>query len=159
MGRPHALRGEITVTLTTNRTERLDVGSVLHCDAGRLVVEAARPHQGKWLVKFDGYPDRTAVETLIGREPRAEPIHDPDELWVHELIGATVVEADGTERGEVVAVLDNPASDLLELDTGFLVPVVFVTALVPNERVTVEAPAGLFDPAEALDARDQSAGD
>jgi len=41
-------------------------------------------------------------------------------------------------------VLDNPANDLLELDTGHLVPVTFVVSLVEGV-VTVEAPDGLFD--------------
>ena len=53
----------------------------------------------------------------------------------------------------MVAVLDNPASDLLELDTGALVPLRFVvdqtrpTAGEGGEpgRLVVEVPAGLFD--------------
>ena len=75
----------------------------------------------------------------------ADPIDDPDELWVHELIGAEVVDQAGTRRGVVEQVVDNPASDLLELDTGYLVPVRFVTALDPGVTVTVDVPAGLFD--------------
>jgi len=41
--------------------------------------------------------------------------------------------------------LENPASDLLELESGALVPVRFVTEVLPGERVLVEVPAGLFD--------------
>jgi len=74
----------------------------------------------------------------------AEPIDDPDELWVHELIGTPVVETDGTARGTCVAVVDNPAADLLELDSGALVPVVFVTEQTP-ERIVIDPPDGLFD--------------
>jgi 16S rRNA processing protein RimM len=70
---------------------------------------------------------------------------DPDDLWVHELVGAAVVEADGTERGVVEAVQDNPASDLLVLDSGALVPLRFVTGRDPEGRVVVEVPAGLFE--------------
>jgi 16S rRNA processing protein RimM len=84
----------------------------------------------------------------------AEPIEDPDELWIHELIGAMVVDGD-VERGRVVQVLDNPASDILELDSGALVPVQFVVSLVPGERIDVEVPDGLFtlddDPGDGRD--------
>ena len=38
----------------------------------------------------------------------------------------------------------NPASDLLELDTGHLIPLTFVTEFAGNV-VTVEVPDGLFD--------------
>jgi 16S rRNA processing protein RimM len=75
---------------------------------------------------------------------RAEGIDDPDALWVHELIGAVVVESDGTERGRVVSIEANPAADLLVLDDGHLVPIGFVVA-TGGGRVVVDPPAGLFD--------------
>ena len=67
-----------------------------------------------------------------------------DVLWVHDLVGAHVVEADGTERGTVTAVEANPASDLLVLDTGGLVPLRFVVFHEAG-RVVIDPPAGLFD--------------
>ena len=39
----------------------------------------------------------------------------------------------------------NPASDLLVLDTGALVPLTFVTAVEANRRVDVDVPEGLFE--------------
>jgi hypothetical protein len=45
----------------------------------------------------------------------------------------------------VQAVLDNPASDLLELEDGRLVPSVFVVGHEPGVRVSVEVPIGLLD--------------
>ena len=41
-------------------------------------------------------------------------------------------------------VLTNPAADILELDTGHLVPTTFVVAQVDGV-VTVEVPDGLFE--------------
>ena len=142
--KPHGIRGEVIVRLTTDRSERLDVGSVLASDRGDLVVLASRPHQRDWIVAFEGVADRNQAETMRGLVLRAEPLDDPDALWVHELVGSVVVEADGTERGSVTAVEVNPASDLLVLDDGHLVPLRFVTATEPG-RVTVDVPAGLFD--------------
>jgi 16S rRNA processing protein RimM len=65
-------------------------------------------------------------------------------LWVHELLGARVVEVDGTERGTVASVEANPASDLLVLDTGALVPLRFVVEHT-KDRVVVDTPEGLFE--------------
>ena len=63
---------------------------------------------------------------------------------MHDLIGATVVDVDGTTRGTCVSVVANPAADLLELDTGALVPVVFITEHTAG-RIVIAPPDGLFD--------------
>jgi 16S rRNA processing protein RimM len=144
ISKAHGLRGEVVVFLTTDRTERLAVGAVLQSDRGPLRINASRPHQQAWLVSFDGFADRTAAESLHGLVLRAEPIDDPDELWVHDLIGATVVDTAGTELGTVTAVEDNPAADLLVLDGGGLIPMTFVVDTAPA-RITVDIPEGLLD--------------
>ena len=74
----------------------------------------------------------------------AEPIDDPDALWVHELIGSRSSRSTGTDAGRCVAVVDNPAADLLELDSGALVPVVFVVGHADGV-VVIDPPEGLFD--------------
>lgn len=135
----------MTVTLVSNRPERLAPGSELQTDAGTLRVTAARPHSQRHLVRFAGVDDRDQAEALRGLVLRAAPIADPDELWVHELIGARVMEVSGTDRGRVAAVVANPAGDLLELDDGALVPLRFVVDSVPGERIEVDVPAGLFE--------------
>jgi 16S rRNA processing protein RimM len=114
------LRGEVVVTLTTTETSRLDPGSELIAGDRHLVVAASRPHQHRWVVHFEGVTSREMAEELARAVLRAEAPEatDPDDLWVHELIGSAVVEPDGTDRGVVEAVQDNPASDLLVLDTG-----------------------------------------
>ena len=142
--RPHGLRGEVVVLLTTDRDERLAPGTVLSTDAGELTVAAARPHQDRWIVSFAGHGTRDAAEGLRGRVLRAPAIDDADELWVHDLVGAAVVTTAGTAVGTCVAVVANPAADLLELDSGALVPVTFVVGHGPSE-VTIDPPEGLFD--------------
>lgn len=144
--KPHGVRGEVVVTLTTDRTERLQPGAVLHTDSGVLTVQGARPHQHRWIVAIEGVRSREAAEALHGRFLRAEPLEDPEALWVHDLVGAEVVTADGRRWGRVVAVQANPAHDLLELDSGALVPVVFVTdeSGLPDQ-VVIEPPDGLLD--------------
>ena len=117
---------------------------MLQTRQGPLTVGSSRPHQRDWIVAFDGIPDRNTAETLRGLVLLAEPLEDPDALWVHELVGARVVTPDGAERGRVAAVEANPASDLLVLDSGALVPLTFVVERAPGV-VTVDPPEGLFD--------------
>ena len=129
----------------SNRPERLAPGSELHTDQGTLQVVAARPHNKRHLVTFAGVDDRSNAEALRGLVLRAAPIVDPDELWVHELIGARVADQSGTDRGVVASVVANPAGDLLELADGTLVPLRFVVDSVPTERIYVDVPGGLFE--------------
>ncbi len=141
----HGLRGEVVVFLSTDRVERVERGSVLHTTRGELVVAASRAHQDRWIVSFEHVATREAAEALRGLVLSAPPLDDPDALWVHELIGCRVVTPDGVERGVVESVLDNPAADLLVLDTGAMVPVVFVVGSPDGGRVQVDTPEGLFD--------------
>ena len=145
VGRPHGTGGEVTVTLVSNRPERLEPGSELQTALGTLRVSSARPHNKRHLVAFAGIDDRSKAEALRGLVLRAAPIVDPDELWVHELIGARVVDQSGTDRGFVESVVANPAGDLLELTDGALVPLCFLVRSVPSERIEVEVPDGLFE--------------
>lgn len=96
------------------------------------------------MVHFVEVNDRTEAESLAGRTLAAEPLPDSDALWVHELIGARVVDPAGIDRGICVAVVANPASDLLELDDGSLVPAVFVTGIADG-IISIDPPDGLFD--------------
>ncbi len=145
VGRPHGTGGEVTVTLVSNRPERLAPGAELHTEAGTLRVAAARPHNHRHLVAFEGIDDRSKAEALRGLVLQAAPIDDPDETWVHELIGARVVDQHGVDQGPVASVVANPAGDLLELAGGALVPLRFVVASVRCERIDVDVPDGLFE--------------
>jgi 16S rRNA processing protein RimM len=147
--RAHGLRGQVVVELTTNRSERVAPGSLLDADGRTVeVVASATAPAGtghdRWLVTLDGVVTREAADALRGATLRAEAIDDPDVLWFHELIGARVVEVDGTDRGLVADVLANPASDLLELESGALVPLRFVVTR-SDGVLTVDAPDGLFE--------------
>ncbi len=142
----HGIRGEVIVDLVSNRPDvRLAPGSVLASDRGDLEVLTATPHQGRWIVAFAGIPDRSAAETYRGVVLSAEPLEDDgDTLWVHELVGAEVVDLTGRSYGVVQAVEANPASDLLVLPGDRLVPLVFVKTKRPG-CVVIDPPPGLLD--------------
>lgn len=148
VGKAHGLKGEVVVDFTTDRTdERAAPGVSLWSDERHFVVATARPHQQKWLIRFEGIERREEAELLRGLVLKAEAIDDPEAVFIHQLIGKRLVEADGTDHGPVVAVIDNPASDLLELDDGRLVPLAFYVSH-DDQAVTVSVPAGLLDDIE-----------
>ena len=74
IGSPHGVRGEVTVTFVTNRTERAAPGAELRGGDRTLVIASARPHHGKWLIRFEGVDDRIAAEALRGTLLTAPPL-------------------------------------------------------------------------------------
>lgn len=132
------------VRLTTDRTERLASGAVLSSSAGDLEVVRATPSGDRWIVSFAGVGDREGAEALRDVILKAEPIADPEALWVHELHGSEVLDVTGRHLGVVASIEANPASDLLVLDGGGLVPLRFVVEHGPG-RVVVDVPAGLLE--------------
>jgi 16S rRNA processing protein RimM len=142
--RAHGVRGDVLVELASDRPERVAAGARWFARDRWLTVVSARPHQQRWLVSLAELDDRTAAQHFTNAPVYAEPLDDPDAMFVHELIGADVVEASGRRRGRCVAVVANPAADLLELESGALVPVVFVTESRPR-TIVIDPPIGLFD--------------
>ena len=134
------------MTLHTDRPERTAPGAVLHAGDRTLVVANARPHQGRWLVRFEGVTDRAGAEELRGATLVGESLDDPGEgrVWVHELVGDEVRDVHGHALGRVAGVETNPAHDILVLDDGVLVPMVFVVDRHPGVLV-VDPPDGLLD--------------
>lgn len=141
----HGLRGEVAVVAITDRHERFAPGSVLYAGDEAVTVATARPHGDRWLVRFEGDDDRDRAEARRGVVLTAEAVDEPDDgLWVHEVVGVAVVDRAGVEVGTVVSVEANPAHDLLVLDSGALVPVVFVVEH-DGRRIVVDLPEGLLD--------------
>lgn len=145
IGKAHGLKGEVTALITSDRPERTTAGAVWMLDDGPRTVLSIRPHQQRWIAVLEGVSTREGAEALSGQIISAEAIDDPEAMWVHDLVGATVTTPDGRTWGSVVAVLDNPADDLLELDDGTLIPVAFVTdqSGLP-ETLVVDPPDGLL---------------
>ena len=154
----HGIRGEVVVEAVTNRPERFEPGAVLYLGDRAMPVRratlqggpdpAGRMSRGRWIVSFEGVADRTTAERLrdsvLTGDPLAGDSGDADEFWVHELVGSEVVDPAGAVLGRVTAVEANPASDLLVLESGHLVPMVFVLS-AGEGRVVIDPPAGLLD--------------
>ncbi|HEX2297615.1 MAG TPA: ribosome maturation factor RimM [Pseudonocardiaceae bacterium] len=158
VGRPHGLRGEVTVQVRTDSPEqRFIPGARLGVSPGRtLTVAAARPHAGALLVRFDGVSDRAAAAELRGALLTIDvadlpELDDPEEYYDHQLEGLAAVGPDGAVLGTVRAVVHAPASDLLVVETAggeALVPFVrdiVSTVDLDSGRVVLDPPAGLLD--------------
>ncbi|TWE13133.1 ribosome maturation factor RimM [Rudaeicoccus suwonensis] len=158
LGKPHGLKGEVTVRLHTDMPqERFVVGASLTtqpADVGPLVLRTHRVHNGIHLLSFEGFADRTAAESLRGVQllAGADDVDEDDAWYADDLIGLRVEHRDGRLLGEVTDLLDRPAQDLLEvrLTDGRTAFVPFVEQLVPEVdveagRVVVDPPPGLLD--------------
>ncbi|MGI5168093.1 ribosome maturation factor RimM [Spirillospora sp. CA-253888] len=160
IGRPHGVRGELTIDVRTDDPDlRFAAGVRLATDpvpAGPLTVERARWHSGRLLVRFAGVDDRTAAEELRGVWLVVDPADilvsdDPDDFHDQELVGLAVVTVEG-ERVGTVTEIRHHAQDLLVIgrDSGDEALVPFVAALVPEVdvpagRLVIDPPPGLLD--------------
>lgn len=145
----HGVRGDVVVTLLTDRDERVAAGAELFHDGGSYTVVSSRPHQHRYIVVFEEINGREQADEARGTMLYGEPIDDPDVLWVHELINSPVVDVDGESLGTVVTVEENPASDLLVLDDDSLIPLTFLVEQRDDGTLVVDPPQGLFDPINA----------
>ncbi len=144
IGKPHGLKGDVTVMLVTDRSERTDPGTELFAGDRTLVVQASRPQRAGWVVHFEGVDTLDAAEALRGSVLHAAPIEGDGDPWVHELIGCEVRDTTGRVLGTVKVIEANPAHDMLVLDGGALVPMPFVVEHTPG-LVVIDPPDGLFD--------------
>ena len=152
--RAHGLRGQVIVELWTNRPERVAEGARLLGPSGELTITRSAPSASsggreRRLLGFEQLGSREAAEGLRGAVLRAEAVVDDDALWVHDLVGSQVYTTAGDLIGRVESVEANPASDLLVLEDGRLIPLTFVTEQGVDDngerRLTVDVPAGLLD--------------
>jgi 16S rRNA processing protein RimM len=146
IGKPHGVRGDLFLSLTSDLVQRREVGAqliILDSSGQRtLTITASRPQQDRWVVHFEGIDDRNAAEKLTNKFLFAAPIDGAEGLWVHQLIGSEVEDTSGVSWGVCTGVLNNPAHDLLELESGVLIPMPFVLSC--DEGITViDPPAGL----------------
>ncbi len=145
LAKPHGLKGEIEAVLTTNLlAERTSQGSVFWCGLNNdqsLELSSARPKGDRWLLRFSGFNSRDDVESLRGLGLFAKPLPS---FMTHDLFGCHLVDQHGVDHGEIVSIHANPASDLVELSSGKLVPMVFFQKL-DNKIANFEIQKGLFE--------------
>ena len=161
--RAHGVTGELVVEVRTDDPDtRFAPGTTLRAKPSRggpergYVVDSAREHSGRLLVRLDGVADRTAADSMRGTlflvdSADLPPIEEPDEFYDHQLEGLQVVTTTGTPVGSVAEVLHTAAGELLSVrteDGEVLVPFVsaIVTAVSLNDQtIEIDPPEGLLE--------------
>jgi 16S rRNA processing protein RimM len=137
VGKPHGLRGEFYVFPETDHPDRFAVSSRVFVGGAPTNVIASRSTDDRLIVGVDLARSREDAERLRGsvitipEQDRRQL--DQDEWWPDQLVGLAVLDADGTARGSVVAIVEGVAQDRLVIATPtgrFEIP--FVEALVPT---------------------------
>ena len=122
VGRPHGVDGAFVVEQASEDSAHFQVGARLFVGGEPARVVLARQVGGRRrAVKLDRAVERGAELAV----PRDElPALPDDSYYVADLVGMQVVDDGGEHVGVVRDVLPGPANDVLELDTGLLLPLV-----------------------------------
>jgi 16S rRNA processing protein RimM len=121
VGKPHGIDGAFFIEQPSADDRWWKVGSRFLAGGAEVEVVAARRSSGRPIVKLDRAVERGAP---IEVERDALPPTEADEYYAFELIGLPVVEENGRELGSVKAVTTGVANDVLELDSGVLLPMI-----------------------------------
>jgi 16S rRNA processing protein RimM len=150
----------VSVEVLSDVPGRFAVGSALtlvESDGRRrpVRVESLRPHQGRLLVRFEGYADRDRVESWRGAvlEGRRSEAPKPPEgsFYFYQLIGCTCRDRIAGPLGEVVSVVEDGGGLLLEIEEErrtLLVPFVaeYIERIDPDsQRIDLHLPSGLIE--------------
>jgi 16S rRNA processing protein RimM len=160
IGRPHGVRGEVTVEVRTDDPDlRFVPGAVLRTDPaerGPITIAGVHWHSGTLLLRLEGVDSREAAEAVRNTELLVDvadlpEIEDPDSFYDHQLVGLTARLPDDSVLGTVTAVR-HEAQDLLVVRRaeGREVLIPFVAAIVPTVDpdggfVVVDPPEGLLE--------------
>lgn len=161
--KPHGLKGDCAVfPLTDEPAEVFAPGRSVWVKSlagelvgGPLVIARSRPYHRQWLVAFEGHLHIDAVKPWGGHFLVADAAGlrppGPGEVYLHELEGFAVQDAEGAALGLVTAVVELPAGVTLEVQgpkREFLLP--FLKRFVlevdrERRRLVVELPEGLVE--------------
>jgi 16S rRNA processing protein RimM len=154
VGRPHGVRGEVTVLPAGDDLGDYERGTVLRAGERDLEVRSARPYRDRGLiVAFAGIRDRSAAETLRGalltREAARRRALAEGEFWSSSLVGLEAVTPAGAPLGLVTGVVVGGLQDRLVVTTpsGREVEVPFVEGMVADPaggHIVIDPPEGLF---------------
>jgi 16S rRNA processing protein RimM len=155
----HGIRGEVKLKSFTADPEAIATYNPLQTAKGAKVeIARLRTQKDGFIAILKGVTDRNAAEALARTElfvPRARlPEPEDDEVYIHDLIGLPVLQANGTTLGEIVGVENYGAGDLIDVKVEgrketVLIP--FAETFVVEadaEKVVIDLPEGFLDEAE-----------
>jgi 16S rRNA processing protein RimM len=121
VGKPHGITGAFFVERGSEAPERFSVGAQLYVDGEQAEVVESKRAGGRPVIRLDREPRRGA-DLEVDRAALTDA--GPDEYYVFQLVGLDVERADGVRLGRVANVEPGGANDVLELDSGLLLPLV-----------------------------------
>ena len=121
IGRAHGLDGSFVVEGASETRELFASGAKLLVDGEEATVVASKQARGRPVIRLDRRVARGAA--LAVPRTALAPTGD-DEYYVFQLVGLEVVEEGGRVLGTVTDVAPGVANDVLELDSGPLLPMV-----------------------------------
>lgn len=155
ISRPHGVRGEVKLRSFTEDPCAIAAYGVLTTERGeRVTLKNVRAAQDHVIARIEGVTDREGAEKLKGRKLQVArdvlpDLDDDDEAYAADLEGLKVVDEAGVELGDIVAVPNYGAGDLLEI----ALPGKKATLLLPfSDDVVVE----ITDEAVIIDASEGS---
>jgi 16S rRNA processing protein RimM len=121
VGKPHGLDGSFFVEHGSEDEGRFAVGATLHVDGEPAKVVGSKRSRGRPVIRLDREAPRGAE--LAVRKSELPP---PEEgsYYEFQLVGLEAEEEGGRVLGRVTAVQPGIANDVLELDSGLLLPLV-----------------------------------
>ena len=158
----HGVRGEASVepwTDSAERFEELDEVTLVSPDESEtreMRIEGVRSHGERALVKFFGIDTPEDVQLLQNwtveiPETQARELEE-DEYFLHELIGLTLIDQQGRERGTVTDVIEGGGGVLLAVKRadGKTFELPFAAELCTKidleaKQIVVQLPEGLDD--------------
>jgi 16S rRNA processing protein RimM len=121
VGKSHGLDGSFVVENASETHERFAAGATLLVDGAEATVVGSKQARGRPVIRLDRRVERGA-QLAVPRDA-LEPTSE-DEFYVFQLVGLEVSEEGGRLLGTVADVAPGVANDVLELDSGLLLPMV-----------------------------------
>jgi 16S rRNA processing protein RimM len=121
VGKSHGLDGSFVVEGASETRELFAVGATLLVDGAGATVVGSKQARGRPVIRLDRRVARGAT-LAVPREALAPT--SEDEYYVFQLVGLEVSEEGGRLLGTVADVAPGVANDVLELDSGLLLPMV-----------------------------------
>jgi 16S rRNA processing protein RimM len=121
VGRPHGLDGAVAVEDASDDPDRFAAGARVYVDREPATVLESKRASGRPVIRVDRPVSRGALLEVPAEELPPLP---EGELYAFQLEGLRVAVEGGEQIGRVVRVSPGVANDVLELDTGLLLPFV-----------------------------------
>ena len=117
----HGVKGEVRLKLFTDSADNIARHKRIFIGGAERSLDSLRPATGGAIARISGVGDRSAAEALRGSlievDRASLPPLEEGEYYHSDIIGLRCVDAEGADRGRVVAVENFGAGDLLEIES------------------------------------------